>query len=254
MCSFYRFYKDGTFTIEGWAQGSNLLRTETWEIQNNKVVINVPEGQPFDLGMISGNLPAIENGEITINGSTLKTNSIGDSEVTATIISEDDYNAAIEDSKAKAPKTVSVGKEVKTDLYSFTVKSLDYKDEIYPPDTSGYYGYYADKSGSSYLVAKIKFKNLATDYMVPGEAISANFVVGGNNYSGNVQLEAGSSFGQSYGVNPKETVTMIIYASIPDEVKKSKDTTLTINMPNSIEMFKTYLSYVSDPVQYTVSM
>lgn len=252
--TFYHFDEDGTFTLDGWIQGSNLQRVGTWEIQDNKVIINVPEGESFDTGMISGDAPAIENGEVTIDGSTLKTNSIGDQEVTGTKVSEDDYNAAVEDSKAKGPKTISIDKAVETDLYSFTVKSLEYKEEIYPPDTSGYYHYYPDESGSSYLVAKIKFKNLATDYMVPGQAISANFVVGENNYSGNIELEAGNSFGQSYSVNAKETATMIIYASIPDEVKESGDASLTINMPNSIDMFQTYSSYVSDPDQYKVSM
>lgn len=252
--TFYHFNEDGTFTLDGWIQGSNLQRVGTWGIQDNKVIINVPEGESFDTGVISGDAPAIENGEITIEDNTLNTDAIGDQHVTATKISEDDYNAAVEDSKAKGPKAISVGEAVETDLYSFTIDSIDYAEEIYPSDTSGYYYYMTDESGSSYLVARISFKNLSSDYMVPSYAIAANYSINGNNYNATVALDIDAKISQSYQVEAKDTASMVIYASVPDEVKNSGTTTLTISMPKSIDMFQTYASYVSDPQQYSITL
>ena len=253
--NFYRFNDGGELIIEGWVQGSSIQRTGTWEIQDNSVIINVPEGESISAESISATAPAIEDGEVTFENDTLTTSAVGNETITANKISEEDYTANIEASKAKGPKSIAVGETVsEADLYSFTVDSISYEDEIYPSDTSGYYTYYPDESGSSYLVAHITMKNEATDYILPGYAASATFSINGNNYKGSVEVDAGTLYGQSYRVEAKDTASIVVYASIPDEVINSGETKLTIQMPKSVDMFQTYSSYITDFYKYSLTI
>lgn len=253
--NFYRFNDGGELIIEGWIQGSSIQRTGTWEVQDNSVIINVPEGESLSAEYVSADAPAIENGEVTFENDTLTTNAFGSETITANKISEEDYTANIEASKALGPKSIAVGETVsEADLYSFTVDSISYEDEIYPSDTSGYYTYYPDESGSSYLVAHITMKNEATDYILPGYAASATFSINGNNYKGSVEVDAGTLYGQSYRVEAKDTASIVVYASIPDEVINSGETKLTIQMPKSVDMFQTFSSYVTDTYKYSITI
>lgn len=252
--TFYHFNDDGSFVLEGWVKGASTQRTGTWEIQDDKVIVNVPEGEAIETSTISADAPAIENGEITIEDGTLTTNAIGNQEVTGQKVSDEDYQAAVEDSKAKGPKSISVGTPVTTDLYTFTVDSIDYEDAIYPSDTSGYYTYFTDQAGSTYLVAHVTFKNESSEYMVPGYSLAATYSINGNNYDAGIELDAGTLYGKSYSVEAKDTASMIIYAVVPDEVVNSGATSLTLSVPKSIDYFQTYASYVTDPDQYVITL
>ncbi len=56
--------------------------------------------------------------------------------------------------------SIALGEPVKADNYEFTLDKAELLDEIYPPDTSGFYNYYQDEKGSTYYVVTGTFKNL----------------------------------------------------------------------------------------------
>ena len=262
---FYHFEQDGTFSIEGVIPGSGLVRTGTWKVDGEKVLINLPE-QDSSAGaadggdaesnaeaIADGKSQAIEDGEVTIDGDTLTTDAIGDgATITATRISEDDYNAALEKSKALGPQDVAVGQTVDTDAFSFTVSSISYQQEIYPSDTSGYYNYYTDQAGTTYLVASVTFTNKGTDAAVPGWSTSATLTVNGNNYQATPEVDGGNRTSQSYRVEAQQTSQMIIWAAVPDNVVNTGEVTLSWSLPKAASGLGQYYSANADNVTYRI--
>lgn len=112
-------------------------------------------------------------------GDTLTTDDIGNSPLTAHKVTEKEYKALVEKAESLAPKKIPVGEAVSRDGCTFTVNSLDFQDEIYPSDTSGYYTYWQHEDGYSYLVADVTYTNDNTEYQVPGYSTGALFYVGG---------------------------------------------------------------------------
>lgn len=261
---FYHFEQDGTFSIEAVIPGSGLVRTGTWKIDGEKVLISLPEqdssastGDGGDAessaeAITDGKAQAIEDGEVTIDGDTLTTDALGQGTITATRISEDDYNAAIEKSKALGPQDVAVGQTVDTDAFSFTVNSISYQQEIYPSDTSGYYNYYTDQAGTTYLVASVTFTNKGTDAAVPGWSTSATLTVNGNNYQATPEVDGGTQTSQSYRVEAQQTSQMIIWAAVPDNVVDTGEVTLSWSLPRAASGLGQYYSANGDNVTYRV--
>ena len=262
--TFYHFEQDGTFSIEGVIPGSSLVRTGTWKVDGEKVLISLP-GQDSSAStgedngaessaeaITDGKSQAIEDGEVTIDGDTLTTDAIGQSTITAKRVSEDDYNAALEKSKALGPQDVAVGQTIDADAFSFTVNSISYQQEIYPSDTSGYYNYYTDQAGTTYLVASVTFTNKGSDAAVPGWSTSATLTVNGNNYRATPEVDGGNRTSQSYGVEAQQTSQMIIWAAVPDNVVNTGEVTLSWSLPRAASGLGQYYSANGDNVTYRV--
>ena len=241
----YRFDDDHTFHMIGLVQGTETVRDGSWEINDDAVKINVEADN-------SGSLKAdaIEDGVVEISGLTLETDSIGGGHVEAEKVSDDQVAKIYEQSKSFRPKQVSLGEQVSGDGYTFTLTSFDFKDEIYPSDTSGYYRYYQDESGKTYLCARAKVTNDSSDYAGFCKATSAEFNVGGNKYSASVEQDINRGFWSMYTLDAKDTGSYIIYASIPDSVKDSSDITLTWSFPQSASRLQSYFSSSLDNVSY----
>lgn len=241
----YRFDDDHTFHMIGLVQGTETVRDGSWEITDDAVKINVEADN-------SGSLKAdaIEDGVVEISGSTLETDSIGGGHVEAEKVSDDQVAKIYEQSKSFGPKQVSLGEKVSGDGYTFTLTSFDFKDEIYPSDNSGYYSYYQDESGKTYLCARANLTNDSFDYAGFCKSTSAEFNVGGNKYSASVEQDINRGFWSMYTLDAKDTGSYIIYASIPDSVKDSSDITLTWSFPQSASRLQSYFSSSLDNVSY----
>lgn len=241
----YRFNDDGTFNMIAYVQDSSIQRDGTWEIDGETVLVNVPadeaDGVISDDGAIDSlSADAIEGAEITFEDGTLTAEDIGDETVTAERIDEARYNEIVAHAASFAPQPVIIGEQISTDDYAFTIDSLTYQDAIFPSDTSGYYTYYSDQDDSTYLVARISYTNNANDYVLPGYATAAQFVVDGNNYQASIELDNGANFGKSYRLEAKQSGAMVIYAVIPDSVKDSSDVALTWSIPEDSSLMQTF--------------
>lgn len=254
----YGFDEDGTFTMTALAQDQSLERKGTWEIDGDKVLVNVPAAgnatAENEEAIISLSADAIENAEITIEDGKLVTNDIGDRTVTAERIDDARYQEILDHAASFAPQKISIGEQVAGNACTFAIDSLSYQDTILPSNTSGYYTYYDDQPNSTYLVARFNYTNTASDYAVIGYATSAVFEVGGNRYEASIELDNGTLFGKSYRLEAQQSGTGIIYASIPDSVKDSPDVTLTWSIPNDAQYMQTFYQNSFDSTDYQLTM
>ncbi len=254
----YRFNDDGTFNMVSYLQDSSVQRDGTWEIDGETVLVDVPavesEAASSDGPISSLSGDAIEDATITFEDGTLMAEGIGDGTVTAERIDEARYDEIVAHAASFAPRPIAVGEKVSTDNYTFAIDSLSYEDAILPSDTSGYYTYYDDQPDSTYLVARVSYTNNASDYAVIGYATSAQFVVGGNNYQGNIELDNGTLFGSSYRLEAKQSGAAIIWAAIPDSVKDSPDVTLTWSIPDDASLMQTFYQSSFDSTDYEVTL
>lgn len=237
-------------------RGTALERTGTYEIRNNHVVINVPEMEAQSNGPLSISGKAIVNGQISVEGDILTTYALATdhAKTVAKKVTDEEYQDYIDQAAAKGPKSIGVGETISTDLVTLTLDSFEYQQEIYPPDTSGYYSYYADEASSTYLLAKFTYTNNGTDYSVPGQAWNASFNVDGNSYSGTILFAADSTMGSSYSVEAKETRAIYVYASIPDAVAGAGTATLTLDIPTEQNLMQTYYRSSFSHDSFTVTL
>lgn len=136
------------------------------------------------------------------------------------------------ESKNSETKRVSIGDIVQDDNYEICLTSVEWKDEIYPPDTSGYYRYYKDEDGKTYLLIKGTYKNLGTVSTQPNWATKSKIVLN-NKYNVDTQIEGiqNGSMSSSYAIGPMETSDIYIWASVSDEMKDSSDVSLIWYIP-----------------------
>lgn len=247
LYTLYEFGSDGAFKMTGYAKASSLERQGTWKLEDGKVLLNVPADD-------SNGAKEIKDAEVEIVDGELSSDGIGDDPVTAKKLTDEELKVINEDIASYAPKVISVGEQVDSDYYSFTLQSLSWEDEIYPSDTSGYYRYQADENGKTYLLAKVSYTNLDNEYAVPGYATKAEFQVDGNSYSSTIAVDGGKNFMQSYSVEAQETATLYIYASVPDSVKDSSDVSLTWSIPKSDQYFQTYWQSSFDSTTYKAAL
>lgn len=254
----YQFNDDGTFSMISYMQDSSVQRDGTWEIDGETVLVDVPASESEvasgDGPIVSLSADAVEDATVTFKDGILTAEGIGAGPVTAERIDEARYDEIVAHAASFAPQSIAVGEQVSTDNYAFTIDSLSYQDSILPSDTSGYYTYYADQPDSTYLVARVSYTNNASDYAVIGYATEAQFVVGGNNYQGSIELDNGTLFGRSYRLEAKQSGTAIIYAAIPDSVKDSPDVTLTWSLPDDASLMQTYYQSSFDTTDYEVTL
>ncbi len=230
------FDEDGRFKNIIRIKDAELEREGTYSIEGEQVLVSLPEFKidNYDDSMIkslSGKV--VTDCPIVIDGDKLTAEGFGSdgSDTTATRITDAQYQEYVDRCIAMGPKRVAVGESVTTDVATFTVDSLAYVNEINPPDTSGFYQYYADEDGKTYLLAKITYTNNGTEYAAPGGSTSASFNIGGNKYSAEIEVAAGSDMGAHYSVEAKETAQLYIWCSVPDSVKDTAPAELTWLIP-----------------------
>ena len=115
-----------------------------------------------------------------------------------------------------------MGDTIKTDNYEIVLSSVEWVDEIYPPDVSGYYSYYENEEGKTYIVMHGTYKNLWTDKTEPHWATSAKFVFN-DKYKIDAQIEVANDGRMStvYPIDPVESSEIYVWASVSDEMKGS---------------------------------
>ncbi len=125
-------------------------------------------------------------------------------------------------SKAAETKAFKLGDQISTDNYEIVVSGVEWLDEIYPPDTSGYYRYYEDEEGKTYIVAKGSYKNLWSDSTSPNWATEAKFVFNDKyNIDAEIEVVKNGEMSKSFGIDPLESSELYIWASVSDEMKGS---------------------------------
>lgn len=123
--------------------------------------------------------------------------------------------------------SISFGQLVETENYAFTLSGVEWTNEIYPPDTSGYYTYYPEEANKTYCLIKGTFKYLGGTQF-DFRNTSAQF----SNMNGKYEFSASPEYafdggvgsngldwiGNTYALEPLAEVPVYIYASIPDEI------------------------------------
>lgn len=257
LAVFYIFDDDGTFTIRGLAMGSTIDRTGSWEVKDGQVVVNVPETKEqaddaSSSGITKLKGKAIEDATVTVEEGTLKVE-INSQEMEAKEVTQGEYDEILKASKAKGPQEIALNQQIDNEGCSFTVTSLDFMEEIYPDDTSGYYQYYEDEAGSSYLVARVSATNTHNEYISLYWATDAYFTLDGNKYAAQVVVIDGSNMSQSISIDPQQTANLYIFASIPDSMKDAKSVELSWTFPKSGFLLNKYFNSSNDSTTYRLA-
>lgn len=261
MFTTYVFEEDGTFKSNVTVYGQTMERAGTYEVRDGALYVSLPEmdesiGSVEYQGVtVTPSGPAVEDVEIRFDGDQLTTETFnGDGRVVSAVrISDEEYEALVEESASYGPQTVEVGETVDTEGYSFTVNSFSYVDEIYPSDMSGYYTYLPDEEGKSYLFADVTYTNNWTEYSSPGQSTAANFSVGENKYSGIVEVDGGAQFLSIYSIEAKDTGRVLIYASVPDAAIDSGAPVLTWTFPKDPSLLNAYYNSSFETIEYVVN-
>lgn len=146
----------------------------------------------------------------------------GEAALTFEKTTQSDIDTTFEELKeyAAANTEVKLGETVEADNYEFTLSKAKLQDEIYPPNTSGFYSYYEDEKGSTYYVVTGTFKNLGSEFADIQFGTDAQFVIN-DKYTIAATVTGSEKDGAdffSYQPNPLETVKVTIFTSISDEM------------------------------------
>lgn len=133
-------------------------------------------------------------------------------------------NKVVENEVTEEPETggtfqeINYGDTIELDFVIMNVLDASVSDEVKPKDTSGVYSYMSDKDGEKYFYLKIDMENVSGDaYGVDDMVI--NFIFDDKyNYSGYVKAcDGGNDFYGDY-LDPFDTTTAYLMASIPDKL------------------------------------
>lgn len=131
-------------------------------------------------------------------------------------------------SSSEKATTLSVGETKATEDYELTILSAEWADEVYPDtsQTSGSYMYFADEEGKSYYVVKLSFHNLMSGFYAfedHPQTTEQQFT-----FNDKYQFAAAVydpevtglfTSGICYGVEPLDTRTYYIVASVSDDIR-----------------------------------
>lgn len=130
--------------------------------------------------------------------------------------------------------TISIG-----GLCEFNITGYDINDTIEPPRPTGYYTYYQADDGNTYIDVKMKIKNLKNTSMLQYEVLDSVKILYDGQYEYDcffvVEEKNGESFNQYtslYEINPLETLSYHMLASVPEEIKgnsKSLSVEISVN-------------------------
>ncbi|MFD0702516.1 hypothetical protein DMP06_08680 [Slackia equolifaciens] len=201
--------EDGTGTFVTYQNGEETSPNDvTWEIKDEASASMTINGVTSTLTMDDGILTAKQDD--------------GSVSLTFEETTREDIDATIEEFEEYAATNtkVELGEKIKTDNYEFKLTKAEVQDEIYPPNTSGFYNYYQDEKGSKYYVITGTFKNLGSEFADIMFGTDAQIVIN-DEYTIAATVtgsEKGGSDFYSYQPNPLETVNVTIFTSISDEM------------------------------------
>ena len=110
--------------------------------------------------------------------------------------------------------TVAVG-----EISEFTLTGSEWTEEISPSNTDDYYSYYEDEEGAKYFVVRGTFKNLSGIEHQLTYAGEVKLVINDKfNIPARMELEDKDGTGFFGTAKSLQTLNMIIYASVSDEV------------------------------------
>lgn len=127
----------------------------------------------------------------------------------------------------KIGETFSVG-----EVMEITLNSSEWCDEILPSNTSGGYSYLKNVNGEKFFVVKGTIKNLSGESFDIQYASNADVLINGK-YKASATLKAEEADGKSFygNVKPLQTLNLIIYSSVSDDLYNScENAVLTMNI------------------------
>lgn len=106
-----------------------------------------------------------------------------------------------------------------SEIMTITLHNSEWCDKILPSNTSGSYSYMDDNEGEKYFVIRGELKNLASETLDIQYASKAQMTIN-EKYKFPVTLELEENDGKSFYGNakPLQTLNLIVYASISDEL------------------------------------
>lgn len=128
------------------------------------------------------------------------------------------------------------------DVMTITLSSSEWCDDILPSNTSGVYSYYKGNDGEIYFVIRGELKNLSSSTVDITYAGEAEMLINGK-YKMAMRYELEEADGTSfYGdVKPLQTLPLIIYAVVSDELHEACETIqVTMDICNDDEMLGYY--------------
>ncbi|MDO4856780.1 MAG: hypothetical protein Q4A17_02420 [Thermoguttaceae bacterium] len=123
----------------------------------------------------------------------------------------------------KGPKftSISLGEKVSLENAEFQLDSVEWSDEVRPSNVSGTYSYMEDTADEKYIIIRGTFKNKASEAKNLPDNIKVQFIFNGKyKYWGhlNTEEENGTGLNSLYSTKPLKKETIVIYASVPDEI------------------------------------
>lgn len=147
-----------------------------------------------------------------------------ESQGTDTSEADTSETATAEAEKVDEVQKIEVGQAVTIpDLCEFTVASASLKKEVAPPNPDGFYNYYAEEDGKTYVDVVINTKNLRTTARSADEFGTVTiYCSGGYEYGSfsTIEENGGSNFTYTNitNVDPLETGVIHYIAEIPNEL------------------------------------
>ena len=131
-------------------------------------------------------------------------------------------------------ETINVGQTITVDDFAeITIKSVDYRNQIYPSDTSGYYTYYdLGNSDTTYFACNFDFTNLKSesDYNIFNYINCELTYEGGYKYDGFIVCDEGNRFTTFPDLIPLKTLDTWAIFEVPASLQDSAlQFTVTIN-------------------------
>lgn len=117
-------------------------------------------------------------------------------------------------------------------IMELTLVSCEWSQDILPSNTEGSYNYIEGTAGESFLILKGTVKNLASETFSIDNCIKTQFLVN-NKYKLDGSLTCEESDGTGVGEEPKplQTLNIMIYTALADELKEQfENGTITINI------------------------
>lgn len=249
VAAYYVFSADGSVKVLLLSAGEEYTtRMGTWTESDGNVLVSMPEVEKTKVeGFGSFSAKAMTDVLFTFSDGTVSFTSNNGSTITATKITDEQYQEDVAASKKFAPVRSKVGKKAKGNKCSFVVESIGFQDTIEPSDTSGYYSYVEAGSGKTLAFAKVKFTNNSSkNFLTPCSA--AAFEIDGETYDATAEADAGDTLRSNYPVDPKSSGTVYIYAEVGDKIKKAKKIKLIWKLPTDAKYFS--VCYDSSQITY----
>ncbi|MEE0706184.1 MAG: hypothetical protein UCH28_07345 [Adlercreutzia sp.] len=208
------FGSDKVFTLYSHTTGKDKeLWQGTWSVDETGALnLTLDNGIPFTVASITDNIILTTPDNVQTENGAWK---LGLKKLT-----DKELKTALKAANKISPY-LKLGKKVSTEDFSFKLTSAKVVDEIYPPDTSGYYIYYEKQSGKKYFLVRGTFKNKSSSYADLKYATSATFVINDGKYElqGTVEgCRSDSSNFVDYQVDPLDSVELYIFCEISDEM------------------------------------